>query len=416
MSSFSFIHAADLHLDSPFKSIAHLDPGLADRLIAESQAAFKRLIESCIDEKVDFLLVSGDAFDSGSGNLSGQLHFLDGMKKLESAGIPVYMICGNHDPLDQWSAHLDLPSNVYQFSGDQVERFAHTINDKSVGIYGISYPKRDEQRNLAQLFQSDASDVFSIGLLHGNFGSNTGHANYAPFTLPDLQSAGMDYWALGHIHKRQVISDARPLAIYPGNIQGRHFNETGQKGCMKVHIENGTIQHTDFLPLSKVVFERLEIDISDVENLNEFHDRLAHLAEYTNYPEDISMLVRLTLKGATPLHSELNEEEVRSYFHEQIQDFNSHFIYIDRIIDNTRPEFDLEERIQSADFVGDVLRRFDSLKQDESELKSLANQLFEDIRSSKFNRYIPEMTEEECLETLEKGQWNLIERLIQDKK
>jgi DNA repair exonuclease SbcCD nuclease subunit len=416
VSSFSFIHAADLHLDSPFKSIAHLDPGLADRLISESQAAFSRLIEHCIGEKVDFLLISGDAFDSGSGNLSGQLHFLSGMNKLESAGIPVYMICGNHDPLDQWSSHLDLPANVHQFSGDQVERITHTIEGQDIGIYGISYPTREEQRNLAQLFKSDASDAFSIGLLHGNFGSNTGHANYAPFILPDLQSAGMDYWALGHIHKRQIVSDSRPLAIYPGNIQGRHFNETGEKGCMKIQIESGAVQATDFVPLSKVVFERVELDISEVENLNDFHRRLSHLSEEKNYHEDISVVVRLTLKGATPLHAVLNEEEVRSYFHEQIQDFTSHFIFIDRIINNTRPEFDLEERIQSADFVGDVLRRFESLKHDETALSNLAHQLFEDIRSSKFNHYIPDITKEECLETLEKGQWNLIERLIQDKK
>ncbi len=416
MSSFSFIHAADLHLDSPFKSIAHLDPKLADRLISESQAAFNRLIQRCIDEKVDFLLISGDTFDSGSGNLSGQLHFLSGMKKLESADIPVYLICGNHDPLDKWSRHLDFPSNVYQFSGDQVERIGQTIEGKSVGIYGISYPTRDEQRNLAQLFKSDASDVFSIGVLHGNFGSNTGHANYAPFTLPDLQSAGMDYWALGHIHKRQIVSESQPLAIYPGNIQGRHFNETGLKGCVKIHVEKGDVHDTKFLPLSEVVFERLELDISDVDNLNEFHERLAQLAEDTAYGKEISMLVRLTLKGATPIHSELNEEDIRAYFHEQIQDFSSHFIYIDRIIDITRPAFDIEERIQSADFVGDVLRRFESLKQDESRLKTLTSELFEDIRSSKFNRYIPELSERECLEILERGQWNLIERLIQDKK
>jgi len=416
VSSFSFIHAADLHLDSPFKSIAHLDTQLADRLISESQAAFNRLIQRCIDEKVNFLLISGDAFDSGSGNLSGQLHFLSGMKKLESADIPVYLICGNHDPLDKWSSHLDLPSNVYQFSGDKVERIGQTIDDKSVGIYGISYPTRDEQRNLAQLFKSDSSDAFSIGVLHGNFGSNTGHANYAPFTLTDLQTAGMDYWALGHIHKRQIVSESQPLAIYPGNIQGRHFNETGLKGCMKIHVKNGDVHSTEFLPLSEVVFERLELDISDVDNLNEFHDRLAHLAEDTAYGKEISILVRLTLRGATPLHSELNEEDIRSYFHEQIQDFSSQFIYIDRIIDNTRPAFDIEERIQSADFVGDVLRRFESLKEDESQLKTLAFELFEDIRSSKFNRYIPELTEQECLEILEKGQWNLIERLIQDKK
>jgi len=416
VSSFSFIHAADLHLDSPFKSISNLDPLLAERLIKESQNVFKRLIDTCIQQQVSFLLISGDSFDSGSGNLSGQLHFLNGMKTLEEANIPVFLICGNHDPLDQWSQHLDLPSNVHRFSGDDVYRKVHHIDGDVIGIYGISYLSQREERNLAQQFKVDAADNFSIALLHGNFGSDTGHANYAPFALPDLQSAGMDYWALGHIHKRQVISETQPLAIYPGNIQGRHFNETGLKGCMKIDVNIGSIQNVDFLPLSEIVFERMEIDISDVETLGSLHNRLSQLSEMGNYEKNISLLLRLTLTGTTPLHSELQEDEIRSYFHEQFSDFSSPFIFIDRIIDQTRPPFDEEERIQSADFVGDVLRRFDTLKNEKSSLDALANRLFNDIRGSKFNRYVPDPSQTELLEALEKGKWDLIERLIQENR
>ena len=415
VSSFSFIHAADLHLDSPFQSIAHLDPGLADRLIKESQAAFQRLIDLCIQKKTHFLLISGDSFDSGSGNLSGQLRFLNGMKKLERAGIPVYMICGNHDPLEQWSPHLDLPTNVYRFSGDEVERKEQSIDGSLVGIYGISYPTQEERRKLAQLFNSETSDAFSIGILHGNFGSTSGHANYAPFTLSDLQSAGIDYWALGHIHKRQIVSESRPLAIYPGNIQGRHFNETGRKGCIEVQVLNGMVQNFDFQPLSELVFERIELDISEAENLGDFHKRLSQLGELSGYDQNTSMIIRLTLTGSTPLYLELNEEEIRSYFQEQFVDLNSQFIYIDRIINNLKPVFDEEERIQSADFVGDVLRRFDVLKQEESELESLANGLFDEIRNSKFSRFVPEdATQIELFQALEKGKWDLIEQLIQE--
>jgi DNA repair exonuclease SbcCD nuclease subunit len=414
VSSFSFIHAADLHIDSPYQSLANLDNALADRLIEESKKAFIRLIENCINENVDFLLLSGDAFDSGSGNLTGQLRFLKGMNDLKQAGIPVYLICGNHDPLDQWSKHIALPENVHRFSGDIVERKVIEVGQDKVGIYGISYASKKEDRNLVQLFHADPADDFSIGLLHGNFGSASGHANYAPFTLPDLQLAGMNYWALGHIHKRQTISENQPLAIYPGNIQGRHFNETGEKGCVKLDINKGEIDQPKFIPLSGVIFERVVLDVSHVETLNDLHDKFNSLFDELSISNKKSVLLRLTLTGATPLHQTLNEEDIRAYFHEQISSYADPFIFVDRVFNNTRPVIDIEERMRSSDFIGDVLRRFQGLSSNKELLKERANILFEDLRSSKFHAHIPDLDQDELKDALEKGQWDLIELLMQN--
>ncbi|NBC03249.1 MAG: DNA repair exonuclease [Bacteroidetes bacterium] len=414
MSSFSFIHAADLHIDSPFQNLANLDNALADRLIEESKNAFSRLIEHCVNEKVDFLLLAGDAFDSGSGNLTGQLRFLKGMNDLKEAGIPVYIICGNHDPLDQWSKHISLPDNVYRFPGESVERKRLELGQKRIGIYGISYPSQKEDRNLAQLFNADTSDDFSIGLLHGNFGSNSSHLNYAPFTLPDLQTAGMDYWALGHIHKRQTISESKPMAIYPGNIQGRHFNEPGKKGCVKIDVNNGVIDKPKFISLSGLTFERVILDLSHVETLNDLYDKFNSLFDDLSISNNRSALVRLTLIGSTPLHQTLHEEDIRNYFYEQISSYADPFIFVDRVINNTRPVIDIEERIQSSDFIGDVLRRFQNLSSSDELLRARADKLFDDLRSSKFHAHIPDLDQEELIGALKKGQWDLIELLMQN--
>lgn len=403
-----------MHIESPYKSIADLNGRLADRLIEESQSAFRRLVEVCIAEEVDFLVLAGDAFDSGSGNLGAQLRFLEGMKRLDEQGIKVYLICGNHDPLDQWSDYLSFPGNVHIFGGEEVERLEfYTGGQLQAAIYGVSYLTQREDRKLVNKYSAEAEDPFSIGLLHGNFGSDTGHANYAPFTTAELRAAGMDYWALGHIHKREVINEERPLAIYPGNLQGRHFNETGRKGCMKVEVEAGRVSDYQFLPLSEVVFERYTLDITDIEELETLDQRLNQLREELDYPKEVSVLLRLTLTGATPLHRSLDEEEVRKFWNQRCGDFSDVFMFIDTIVNTTRPPIHIEERRQSPDFVGYVLRRFEEYEKNPKALQELSDEIFEELRRSQFKKYIPDLSEDELKEALELGQWELITSLIE---
>ena len=226
---FSFIHTADLHLGTPFKS--HFkDERMKEKLEKSTYSAFDILIDLCIDEGIDFLIIAGDVFDSTRDYLSPQLKLRDGLNRLDEMGIKTFITCGNHDPKEYWLTDDEWQSNVHVFSAKEAE--AEEIITKSgekVIIHGISYKKRDVSDNLAKKFKrSVENDAFEIGVLHCNVGSQSGHEDYSPCTKDDLKRVGLNYWALGHIHNRDIL-DQDPYIIYPGNIQGRHINETGEK-------------------------------------------------------------------------------------------------------------------------------------------------------------------------------------------
>ena len=143
MSNFSFIHAADLHLDSPFATLSPNNPDLAAMLRSGTFEAFDKVMQLCLEKRVDFLLVAGDIYDGADRSLRAQVKFRDGLKRLSEAGIRSFVVYGNHDPLDGWSSTLEWPPSVHLF-GDHVETLEVKRNGSLLAcIQGISYPKRD---------------------------------------------------------------------------------------------------------------------------------------------------------------------------------------------------------------------------------------------------------------------------------
>jgi DNA repair exonuclease SbcCD nuclease subunit len=190
------------------------------------------------------------------------------MEKLHEAGIPVYITYGNHDHLSGNWTRFELPPNVHEFSGE-VEEVSLTVRGQDVVIHGFSYPNRHVKEEMVSKYPT-ASDnqSFHIGLLHGSLAGNNTHAVYSPFTLSDLQSKHYDYWALGHIHLRQQLSDNPPI-VYPGNIQGRHRNESGEKGFYEVELSKTDVV-LKFVQTSAVHFERIQIPCAGITHANEF--------------------------------------------------------------------------------------------------------------------------------------------------
>ena len=190
MKALSFVHTADLHLDSPFKGISEINSEISLQLTEATFVAFNKIIDLCIEKQVDFLLIIGDVYDGADRSLRAQLRFRDGLNKLSEAGIKAYVVHGNHDPLAGWSANLDWPENVHIFSGESVEKVSFEKDGKEIAqIYGISHRKRDIKTNLALEFpEKTGNPPFTIGMLHCNVGSDTGHEPYAPCMLEDLIS------------------------------------------------------------------------------------------------------------------------------------------------------------------------------------------------------------------------------------
>lgn len=390
MSSFSFIHASDLHLDSPFSTLGSDNPNLAGSLRSATFEAFEKIIELCIENRVDFLLIAGDVYDGADRSLRAQIKFRDGLKKLNDVEIHSFVVHGNHDPLDKWATNLEWPSRVHLF-GENVETIgAYRDSRLLASIQGISYPTRDERRNLARLFKR-TSAAFHIGLLHANVGSDTGHEPYAPCSLDDLMKPEMDYWALGHVHKRKILSEDIPVILYPGNSQGRNVRETGEKGCYLVRVNETREIETAFHAIDAIRWVISEIPINDLHSEQDLLNTLVKTCqEISQTQSGRPSIVRIFFTGNGPLYRYLREPNTLSDLCETGNDIGASYspwVWIDRIGLQAGPEFDLTALIRREDFIGDLLRYSSEVAEDSQfneRMKKEISILFENPRARRF--------------------------------
>jgi len=300
---FTFLHAADLHIDSPLIGLARKSAEQAQRIAEASRTAFDNLICLAIEEKCRFVIFAGDLFDGDWKDYRTGVVFATQMRRLQEAGIEVYAILGNHDAENRFVSRLDLADNVHILGSKAPQSFS--VPGLSVTVHGVSYAQRDENDNLAAGYPSPTPGRFNIGLLHTACEGRAGHALYAPCTTEQLASHGYDYWALGHVHTREVLCED-PLIIFPGNLQGRNPRETGAKGATLVHVVDGRVQRHEHRPLDVVRWERREIDISGMDDRSAVLLRIREtLRELMRDCDGRSVVTRLKLTGETVLHAEL---------------------------------------------------------------------------------------------------------------
>jgi DNA repair exonuclease SbcCD nuclease subunit len=391
MSSFSFIHAADLHLDSPFASLSQENPELATVLRSATFQAFDNIVQLCLDKKVDFFLVAGDVYDGADRSLRAQVRFRDGLKRLRDAGIQSFVAHGNHDPLSGWSSTLEWPESVHLFQ-DHLETFSADRDGKAAAnIQGISYPERDEHRNLAELF-SPTSDIFHIGLLHANVGNDTGHEPYAPCSIEDLIRSEMDYWALGHVHVRKVLSAESPTIIYPGNTQGRNIRETGEKGCFLVTVDENREVETEFIAADVVRWFAQEISIDGIGSEQELINTLVNSCKYiSDISSERNSIVRFSLTGNGSIYSTLRSPNYLSDLLEIVQETGysySPFVWAEKISLDAGPEIDLDELMKRGDFLGELLRYSKDLSEDSKIEGLLSDELSPLIENARARRFL----------------------------
>ena len=232
MIPFRFLHAADIHLDSPLIGLSDIEGRVAERIRTAPRAAFELLVEQAIEEEVNFLVIAGDLYDGTWRDYKTGLFFAEQMGRLNQARIPVFLLHGNHDAQSQITRPLVLPDNVNVFGIRKAETFQ--IEELSVALHGQSFRQAATTDNLVLGYPSPIDGAFNIGVLHTALGGMGEHANYAPCSLAELVAKGYDYWALGHVHQGQVLHE-QPHVVFPGNLQGRHVRETGPKGRLSGH-------------------------------------------------------------------------------------------------------------------------------------------------------------------------------------
>ena len=393
MSRLRFVHAADLHLDSPFTGLKAAAPeNVVNTLYGATFDAYTKIVDLCIAEQVDALLVAGDVYDGADRSLRAQRKFVDGLERLHDAGIRSFVCHGNHDPLNGWEARLSYPPSCHRF-GPEFEAVPVFEDDPSRAVvHGISYPKRDVTENLVRRLGRVEPGPFSIGLLHANVDNDPNHPAYAPCTLDDLVQAGVDYWALGHVHTRRVLNPQGPTVVYPGNPQGRHPNETGPRGVYLVDVDDFGHVNLDFRPMDTVRWERLDVDIVGMETEQDLLDDLHQvMGDSLESADGRSMVVRIMLSGRGAQHGFLRRPKAIDSLVEDINDRwaeQSPFAWCERIEDETASLFNRQERIEGSDFVADLLRLCDQSKTDPELLTQLHASLSELYDHRTFGRYL----------------------------
>ncbi len=373
LETFRFVHAADLHIDSPFQGLRDVDERVAARLHSATYEAFRNLIRLCIDEQAAFLLIAGDVYDGEDRGIRAQVRFRDGLAELAERGIETFVVHGNHDPLDGWVSKLSWPDGVHVFGPQPEWKTAH-LGSPSAGeaagvpvaaIQGVSYPTREVTENLARRFSPPQDPaLFSIGLLHANVGANPAHPNYAPCTVEDLAQTGMDYWALGHVHTRQTLRETRrsgpPTIAYPGNTQGRHPNETGARGCLLVQVGPDRVPKAEFRALDVVRWEQVDINVTGVRTLDGMVGALRQaLDDLTVKAEGRDVVCRVRLHGRGPMHHDLRRPGQADDLLATVRadaGAASPWVWVERMAVETRPDLDLSLRSRDDDFLGAVLR------------------------------------------------------------
>ena len=277
MSKVTFIHTADLHLDSPFSGLKDLPASLLKEIRDSPFKSFQKIIDQAISHHVDFILISGDLFDGENRNLRTQVRFRSEMERLLQYEIPIFIIHGNHDHLSGSWITVDLPDNVHVFSAEMEVKRYEKKDGTTVHLYGFSYPRRHVTERMIESYLKSGDADYHIGLLHGNLEGNSEHSDYAPFSLKELEAKDFDYWALGHIHKRQVVSE-HPLVIYPGNIQGRNRKESGEKGCVLVEIDGEAKMHF-FIETSGVIWGSETIKVTEDAGFDALYQQFSKIIE-----------------------------------------------------------------------------------------------------------------------------------------
>ncbi len=326
---FTFLHAADIHLDSKRAGLSHgagggesvgygfsadaADEGLGGEALfaAAPRRALQKLVDEAIRRQVDFVVIAGDLYDGDWEDFRTGLFLTQQMQRLRERSTPVFLISGNHDAANRMTKSLRLPDNVHWFPADQAG--TSCLDELKVAVHGRSFLDRAEQRNLAETYPPPREGWFNLGVLHTSAHLGGGeHDPYAPCSLETLIGKGYDYWALGHIHQRQVLHPTRPVIAYSGNLQGRHVRETGPKGCWLVEVDQNRQAHLEFLPLDVVRWERRRIEAAGCVAPEEVLRRVeTALQDAVEEAQGRPLAVRLELQGVCEAHNALLAEPAR---------------------------------------------------------------------------------------------------------
>ncbi|EMQ4905980.1 exonuclease SbcCD subunit D [Listeria monocytogenes] len=385
MKEIQFLHMADLHLDSPFIGLSTLPQPLFSAIQESTFQSLERITTVAIKEAVDFVLIAGDIYDSEDQSVRAQARFAKEMKRLEAANIPVFMIHGNHDFIEKHKEKLALPSNVHVFL-EQVEVMSYkTVTGVSVNIYGFSYNERHIRSSRVGEYKIQGDADFHIALLHGSeVSSSEEHDVYAPFRVQEISKKGFDYWALGHIHKRQLLAES-PSIYYPGNIQGRNRKESGEKGSSIITLSE-TSTTIDFIGTSPIIWEEAVITLPENSEINAFYRETTKLLESyqgRSHSYFLHIIVKMENK------QKIDTNDWLQMLQEEVEITDNTFVWVHKLTTETTNQSNSQTWYESHLAGEEIKHSFETL-QDESAFYQAVEALY---LESGVSRYLDDLSE-----------------------
>lgn len=298
-----FVHSADLHLDSPLRSLGLRNAELAGLVGGATRQVVARMVDLCLDERVDALLLAGDLYDGEQTSIKTALFLAEQLRRLDQAGIRTLIVRGNHDAQSRITAELTLPPSVTVF--DAQTRWVDLDRGpgaRPVRVHGLSFAHRKAPENPLSRFAPPLAGAVNIGLLHTSLGGAAGHDDYAPCSLADLFAQGFDYWALGHVHRRQEVWQGGQVVVMPGQPQGRDIGEAGAKSVSVVAIDDAGAISVEERVLALAQFERVDVDLDAIADWPAMVAAMAAALRAARQAVSADHLIaRLSLRGQTPL-------------------------------------------------------------------------------------------------------------------
>lgn len=300
-----FIHTADIHLDSPLTGLSAYADAPAAQLRTATRDAFDGLVGAALRAEVDFMVIAGDLYDGSWKDFNTGIFFVRQMGRLRQAGIPVFLLLGNHDAESEMTRRLVLPDNVRCFAADRCSSFE--LPELRVALHGRSFAQAATTENLALGYPPARPGWFNIGVLHTALGGHSAHADYAPCSAEQLAALGYAYWALGHVHEHRIERLGGSVIAFPGNLQGRHVRESGPRGALLVSADGDQVTAVERLHTDVLRWDRLTVDVSGTATLPALVRQIGAALErrLDRGDDSLPLALRVALAGATPLHGEL---------------------------------------------------------------------------------------------------------------
>lgn len=326
-----FIHAADIHLDSPLTGLGSYADAPVEQLRSATRNAFTQLVDHCVDQAVDFLVIAGDLYDGSWKDYNTGIFFCREMGRLKRANIPVYLLFGNHDAESEMTMRLELPDNVHTFKSGKPVTFR--IDALSVALHGQSFKEKVTLTNLAANYPAPVDGYFNIGVLHTALEGYAAHANYAPCSIAELHARGYQYWALGHVHEFAQWNGAS-IIVFPGNLQGRHVRESGRRGAVVVTVADDGVPFVERLFIDVLRWEEVRVDVGSCEKLPEIVRNIGTaLGSLLEVDPQVPRAVRVRVQGRTKAHGALfgRESQLRSEVLAQIAAIGNDRIWLENV-------------------------------------------------------------------------------------